>query len=88
MDDLDRVSSVREWRGRMGLSSSTAARILKSGNGPVITRLSDRRIGIRERDHRAWLDSRRNKKAGAKVGRPRIEDRDKILGEGSIGGVE
>jgi hypothetical protein len=32
--------------------------VIKSGRGPVITHLSERRIGVRGRHHRDWLDQR------------------------------
>ena len=56
--DLDRVSSFADWCTRIGVSPATGRRLLASGHGPKVTRLSERRIGIRERDHRAWLDAR------------------------------
>ena len=56
--DLDRVSSFREWCKRVGVSEKTGRRLLASKKGPRVTRLSENRIGIRERDHLAWLDSR------------------------------
>jgi hypothetical protein len=56
--DLDRVTSFLAWCQRIGVSPATGRRLLSSGEGPRITRLSERRIGVRERDHRAWLDAR------------------------------
>jgi hypothetical protein len=56
--DLDRVMSYRTWCERIGVSEATGRRLLASGRGPRVTRLSERRIGIRERDHLTWLDSR------------------------------
>jgi hypothetical protein len=38
---------------------------VQSGEGPAVVRLSQRRIGIRLRDHRAWLESRVEKPAEA-----------------------
>jgi hypothetical protein len=55
--DLDRVSPFDEWCKRIGVSLATGRRLLASGKGPKVTRLSERRIGIRERHHRAWLDA-------------------------------
>jgi hypothetical protein len=54
----DRVMTFSEWCEVIQVSPATGRRILTSGNGPVITRLSARRFGIRGRHHRAWLDSR------------------------------
>jgi predicted DNA-binding transcriptional regulator AlpA len=56
--DLDRVDSFREWCRRCGFSEATGRRLLASGRGPRVVRLSERRIGIRERDHLAWLEIR------------------------------
>jgi predicted DNA-binding transcriptional regulator AlpA len=55
--DLDRVITFDDWCKRVGISPATGRRILQRGKGPRITRLSERRIGIRERDHLAWLDA-------------------------------
>ena len=62
--DLDRINSFSEWCGRVGFSEATGRRILASGEGPTVTWLSARRMGIRERHHLEWLD-RRAKKAAA-----------------------
>jgi hypothetical protein len=56
--DLDRVSSFLDWCRRINVSPATGRRLLASNKGPRVTRLSERRIGIRERDHLAWLDAR------------------------------
>jgi hypothetical protein len=56
--DPDCVAPFDAWCRRVGISESTGRRLLASGDGPRVTRLSARRIGIRERDHRVWLDSR------------------------------
>jgi hypothetical protein len=57
--DLDRVISFAEWCRRISVSAATGRRILASDEGPAVTRSSARRLGIRERDHLAWLDARR-----------------------------
>lgn len=56
--DLDRINSFKRFCERGNFSPATGRRILASGNGPRVTRLSARRIGIRERDYLAWLDAR------------------------------
>jgi hypothetical protein len=53
--DLDRVMSFREWCERNSLSAATGRRLLTSGRGPIVTRLSERRLGIRERNNLEWL---------------------------------
>ena len=54
----DRVTSFAAWCEAVGISLATGRRLIASGDGPVITRLSDRRIGIRGRDHVEWLNRR------------------------------
>jgi hypothetical protein len=55
--DLDSVGSFAEWCVRVGVSPATGRRLIASGRGPRVTWLSERRMGIRERDHITWLDS-------------------------------
>jgi len=57
-DHRDRVLSFRMWCAINGFSEATGRRILKSGNGPAVTQLSARRIGIRQSDNAAWQASR------------------------------
>lgn len=63
--DLDRISSFSEWCKRAGISEATGRRILASGDGPTVTWLSARRMGIRERHYLEWLDKRTEKAAAA-----------------------
>jgi hypothetical protein len=56
--DPDRVIPFLAWCKRIGVSAATARRLVRRGQGPRITKLSDRRVGVRERDHVAWLDAR------------------------------
>lgn len=56
--DLHRVIPFLAWCERVGISPATGRRLIRRGQGPRITRLSDRRVGIRERDHLDWLDQR------------------------------
>jgi hypothetical protein len=55
--DPDRVCSFRAWCQRIGVSEATGRRMLRDGLGPKITKLSERRFGIRERHHLEWLDA-------------------------------
>jgi predicted DNA-binding transcriptional regulator AlpA len=55
----NRVMTFREWCERSGFSAVTGWRIMKSGDGPKVTQLSARRIGIREDHHAVWLNSRK-----------------------------
>jgi hypothetical protein len=56
--DDDRVLTKRQWCELNGFSSWTGERLLKSGKGPVITQISDRRVGITVANNRAWQKSR------------------------------
>jgi predicted DNA-binding transcriptional regulator AlpA len=55
---LPRVLTLREWYESNGFSKQTAQRLIASGNGPKLTRLSPRRIGVRDDHAREWLDER------------------------------
>jgi predicted DNA-binding transcriptional regulator AlpA len=63
--DLDqyKVLSLKQWIQLLGVSRSTALRILESGEGPPKIRLSERRFGIRLGDHIKWTE-RLARKAG------------------------
>jgi hypothetical protein len=58
--DDDCVLPFLVWvRQYSGLSESTCRRITQpGGGGPTLVRLSERRLGVRMGDHRAWLKSR------------------------------
>jgi len=58
--DLDRVTPLQDWFRRVGLPYRSGIRLIASGAGPVVTQLTERRKGVRERDHIAWLDARRS----------------------------
>ena len=47
--------NIREWCERSGFSAVTGWRFMKSGNGPKLTQLSARRIGISEDHYAEWL---------------------------------
>lgn len=57
-----KVISLRDWAALIGVSISTAKRILAT-DGPPVLQLSARRIGIRLSDHHKWTE-RLAKKAG------------------------
>lgn len=42
----------------LGLSPATLRRMCKDGRGPILLRLSERRLGIRRGDLDAWVASR------------------------------
>lgn len=61
MDDFDsvRVLSKPETLKLLGLSGETWYRMQRAGQLPPATQISDRRIGYRLLDLKAWLDQRR-----------------------------
>jgi len=58
--DLDRVTPLADWFRRVGLPTRSGRRLIANGEGPTITTLTERRKCVRERDHIAWLEARRN----------------------------
>ena len=60
--DAYKVISLRQWAALIGVSISTAKRILAT-DGPPVLQLSARRIGIRLADHHKWTE-RLARKAG------------------------
>jgi predicted site-specific integrase-resolvase len=52
----DEVRPVSGWCTTDGISPSTARRLIATGK-ITVTHLSDRRIAIRGRDRRRWLDA-------------------------------
>lgn len=52
------VLTIDEWCRLNSFSPRTGRRILNSGRGPVVTRLSARRIGVTIGNDRAWKASR------------------------------
>jgi len=58
VEDDDAVLTFREWCALNGHSERQGRRILTSGNGPTVTQLSDRRIGISRRNNREWQAKR------------------------------
>jgi hypothetical protein len=58
--DLDKVTPLSDWFRRIGLPARSGFLLIQSGKGPVLTELTERRKGVRERDHIAWLESRRS----------------------------
>lgn len=56
-EDDDAVWTFKEWCALNSHSERQGRRILASGNGPIITKLSDKRIGISRRNNRKWQAS-------------------------------
>jgi predicted DNA-binding transcriptional regulator AlpA len=55
---LDHVHRWRDWCKLAGVSTTTGWRLVKAGQGPVITHLTAKLIGVRHRHHRDWLEAR------------------------------
>jgi len=54
---LARILSLPEWYRLCGFSDATGRRLLRSGKGPRVIQLSERRKGIALSDHLAWIDT-------------------------------
>jgi hypothetical protein len=54
----DEVLTFHQWCDLNKISARNGRRILKGPNGPIITQLSARRIGITRRANRIWQQSR------------------------------
>jgi hypothetical protein len=56
--DDQRVMTIPQWCEVCGFSLVTGRRLLKAGKGPVVTQISDRRVGITIANNRRWQASR------------------------------
>ena len=56
--DDQRVMTIAQWAKVNGFSVWTGQRLIKAGKGPVVTQVSDRRVGITVRSNRVWQESR------------------------------
>jgi hypothetical protein len=54
LPDDDQVLTFLEWCGLNAISPRTGQRILQNKDGPTVTMLSARRIGITRRANREW----------------------------------
>jgi predicted DNA-binding transcriptional regulator AlpA len=54
----DRVLTLSEFVKIAGISLVTLRRMIAAHDGPIVTKLSERRLGIRVRHAREWLDAR------------------------------
>jgi predicted DNA-binding transcriptional regulator AlpA len=57
-DSRNCVRSVKDAASILGISYATLKRLLASGDGPKITRLTQRRIGIQDRHIEEWMQAR------------------------------
>jgi hypothetical protein len=58
VDPDDRLLTFSEWCAVNRISPATGRRIIASGAGPVVTRPSERRIGITVGANRRWRNAR------------------------------
>jgi hypothetical protein len=56
--DDRRVLSFSDWCKLNNISADTGKRLIKSGRGPRVLQLSDRRIGITVAANREWQQAR------------------------------
>jgi len=56
--DDDKVLTFAEWCALNNIGQRSGRRIIGSGNGPVVTQLSERRIGITVGNNRRWQAAR------------------------------
>ena len=54
----DQVLSFSQWCVLNALSERTGRRVLKSGEGPIVTMLSAARIGVTVANNRRWQEAR------------------------------
>jgi hypothetical protein len=52
------VLTFAQWCNVNGFSLATGRRIINAGNGPLLTQLSERRIGVTVANNRTWQASR------------------------------
>lgn len=50
--------TLRQWCEVNGFSWATGLRLIKAGKGPVITQISDRRIGVTVANNGKWQAAR------------------------------
>ena len=55
----DRVVSLKETAAICDLSVATLRRVIAAGRGPKLTRLSARRVGVRQSHRETWLAAHR-----------------------------
>jgi predicted DNA-binding transcriptional regulator AlpA len=57
-DGRNCVRSIKDAATILGVSYATLKRMLASGEGPKVTRLTQRRIGIQDRHIEEWMQAR------------------------------
>lgn len=67
----DQVLSFTQWCTLNHVSERTGRRIIAGPNGPVVTRLSAKRIGVTVSNNQAWQACRASKEVANKSAAPR-----------------
>jgi hypothetical protein len=57
-DDPDAVLTFAEWCQLNSIGQRSGRRLIANGQGPVITHLSENRIGVSRRNNLAWQQAR------------------------------
>jgi predicted DNA-binding transcriptional regulator AlpA len=52
------VRSIKDAASILGISYATLKRLLASGDGPRLTRLTQRRVGIQDMHLQEWMQAR------------------------------
>lgn len=52
------IRSLKEFAAQAGISMATLRRLIAAKDGPRITQLSPRRLGVRDDHGQEWLDAR------------------------------
>jgi predicted DNA-binding transcriptional regulator AlpA len=55
--DPAQVLRVSQWIELSGLGTDYAWRLLRSGKGPRLLKLSERRLGVKVADHNTWVEA-------------------------------
>jgi hypothetical protein len=58
LENDNQILTFFRWCQFNGISERTGRRILASGKGPTVTKLSDKRIGVSIANNRTWQQSR------------------------------
>jgi predicted DNA-binding transcriptional regulator AlpA len=57
-NSINHVRSIKDAATILGVSYATLKRMLSSGEGPRVTKLTTRRIGIQDRHIEEWMQKR------------------------------
>jgi predicted DNA-binding transcriptional regulator AlpA len=58
LPQFDYVRTIKQTAEILGIGEPSLRVMIREGRGPKVTRLSARRIGIRDSHRQAWLDAR------------------------------